>query len=86
MTDTNPDLPESGTLATTITDTPPVNDTWTVRIVTLLLGLVAALVVAGAVVLAALERSPLPGEITTIGAGAAGALGAMLASTASRRT
>lgn len=85
MTDLTPDT-DTGTFATLVTDTPPVNDTWTVRLVAIMLGLVAGLVVGGSVVLSAMGKANLPGEITTIGAGAAGALGAMLASTASRRT
>jgi hypothetical protein len=71
------------TTFTTLDD--PANDTWTVRVVAILLGVIALAVVVGGVVAALLERT-LPGEIVTIGATAAGALGALLASTASRRT
>lgn len=67
------------------TDPGPSNDTWTVRVVAILLGLIALAVVIGGIVAAIWERT-LPGEVITIGATSAGALGALLASTASRRT
>lgn len=76
---------DTGTFATLVTDDPPVNDTWTVRLVALGLIVLAVAVVVGQIILSALERGSLPGEISTIGAGAAGALGGLLASTASKR-
>lgn len=62
-----------------------VNDTITVRIVVTLLGLVALSIILAATILA-LDSKVLPPELVTLGGVAVGALGAMLASTASKRT
>ncbi len=62
-----------------------VNDTITVRIVVTLLGLVALSIILAATILSLNDRE-LPPELITLGGVAVGALGAMLASTASKRT
>lgn len=49
--------------------------------VVVVLGAIALAVVAGAIVLQATGNGPLPGEVLAIGAGAAGAVGGVLAST-----
>lgn len=49
--------------------------------VVIVLGMIALAVVAGAIVLQATGNGPLPGEVLAIGAGAAGAVGGVLAST-----
>jgi anti-sigma-K factor RskA len=58
-------------------------DTWVVRIVVTALAAIVLAVVVAAAVLANLDRT-LPGEVISIGAGGAGALAAVLASTRSR--
>lgn len=68
----------------TDTASTPTTDTWVVRFVVILLGLVALAVVIGGAVLAAQDHA-LPGELIAIGAGASGALAAMLSSTRSAR-
>lgn len=75
-----------------MTDLPPVpvapsdavTDTWSVRLVILFLGLAVLSCVVGGVVLAGMDKE-IPVTIVAIGSGAAGALGAMLASTRSAR-
>lgn len=61
----------------------PTTDTWTVRIVVLALAVVAFAVVAGNVVLQAVNRGALPESLNTLAATSVGALGALLASTRS---
>lgn len=54
--------------------------------VVIILGLIVLAVVGGAVILAVMGEKSLPGEIVTIGAGSAGALGGLLASTRTTET
>lgn len=62
-----------------------VNDTITVRLVVCLLGLVALCIIIASTILELSDKT-LPPELITLGGVAVGALGAMLASTASKRT
>lgn len=59
------------------------NDVWTVRAVTMLLGVIAISGVLGGVLLASSDRQ-LPEALVAVCSGAAGALGALLARTSSR--
>lgn len=73
----------------TVNSTPtagaPANDTLTVRLVVVLLGLTVNAIVVASTILAIQDRT-LPPELVTLGGVGVGALGAMLASTASKRT
>lgn len=61
----------------------PTTDTWTVRIVVFALATIALTIVAGNIVLQALDRGSLPESLNTLAATCVGALGALLASTRS---
>lgn len=60
-------------------------DTWVVRFVVLGLMAIALAVVVGEIVLLALQRDLLPGEIVVLGSAAVGGLGGVLASTRSTK-
>lgn len=63
----------------------PVTDTWNVRLVIVALALIALVSVAGGIVLSGMGK-PIPDQVVGIGSAAAGALGAILASTRGLRT
>lgn len=62
----------------------PVNDTWTVRLVVLMLGAFALGVLIAETILRTMEKT-LPDQMQTLGGVAIGGLAGLLASTASKR-
>lgn len=81
----NDDTTIQGTGTVTVPDHAPVNDVWVVRLVIIILGAIVLCIIIGNVILELNQREGLPSELNTIGAGAAGALGGILAMTSSRR-
>lgn len=83
--DTSVNVEQLDTVELSALEAGPTNDTWTVRLVVLVLGVFSIGVLAAETVLQIQDRT-LPDNIQTLGGVAIGALGAMLASTASKRT